>query len=295
MAFRRCRAIAWATALEVFCEPLVLLTLVVSAALAALAPALHYHQFGDATRMARDAGISSMLVGGSIVAFFAPLKTVRRELETGTAQMALSRAVSRTEFFLSKVLGCMLAHMAFSATVAMVSLTVVRGAVIGAGIAETSGQLARIWGPSLAFALSVGVLPLVFAAALNRFWNFRFVPTACMLALLLSAAGAIYRFDALLAARLVPALVLAAAPSAVLLAVSAALAVRFKGNAVSSMCAVFCAVMLPALGNYCLSDALSDGGAIGAGYFLFAVLALAPAVAAALAAGVWLINGRDVA
>lgn len=295
MAFGRCRAIAWATALEVFCEPLVLLTLVVSAVLAALFPALHYHQFGDATRMARDAGISSMLVGGAVVAFFAPMKTIRRELETGTAQMALSRAVSRAEFFLSKVLGCAIAHVVFSATVALVSLSVVRGAVIGAEVSEASGQLARIWGPSLALALSAGILPLLVAAALNRFMDFRFTPTACLVALPLAAAGALYRLDVSLAARLLPALALSAAPTLLLLAVSAALAVRFRGNVAASLAAVLFAPMLAALGNYCLSDALSDGGSLGAAYPLLALLALVPGIAAALVAGVWLVNGRDVA
>ena len=54
---RRWFAIAKATALEIFSEPLSLLLLLSALALVILAPALHYPQFGEPTRLARDAGL----------------------------------------------------------------------------------------------------------------------------------------------------------------------------------------------------------------------------------------------
>jgi hypothetical protein len=51
---------------------------------------------------------------------------------------------------------------------------------------------------------------------------------------------------------------------------------------------------LPALGNYCLSDALSDGASLELRYFLAASVALLPGAAACLLAGIYFINGRDV-
>ena len=50
-------SVAKATALEILSEPLTLLVLLAALTMAVLAPAFHYHQFGEATRMARDAGL----------------------------------------------------------------------------------------------------------------------------------------------------------------------------------------------------------------------------------------------
>ena len=291
---RRGRAIVFATALEILGEPLVLLVLVASLAMATLAPAMHYHQFGEPSRMARDAGISALLLGGAVVAYAGTMRTFRRELESGTAQSALAHSVSRTAFFLWKTLGCAVAYLVFAAVVSLVSLTVVRGAEIGGAIAEETGSVARLWGPSFAFAVAAIVLPMGTAAALNRFCRLRFALTANVLSLCVAAAGATYRFDVSLAARLLPVFALAAAPSMVLLAASAAFALRFKSNMASSLAAVAVAVLTPVLGNYCLSDALADGGSVPWTYFAAALLAIAPSVALPLVAGVHFINGLDV-
>ena len=291
---RRGRAIVFATALEILGEPLVLLVLVASLAVATLAPAMHYHQFGEPSRMARDAGISALVLGGAVVACAGTARTFRREIESGTAQAALAHSVSRTAFFLWKSMGCFVAYAVFSATVSLVSLTVVRGAEIGGAIALETGVMARLWGPSLALAVATFVIPMLVAAALNRFCRFRFVITANLLSLALAAAGSLYSFDARLACRLLTALALSAAPSLVLLSASAAFAVRFRLNAVSLAVSLVAATVLPALGNYCLSDALVDGGAVPGQYFMAAILSIVPAVAALLMAGVHFINGRDV-
>ena len=291
---RRGRAIVFATALELLCEPLFLLVLLAALVLSSLAPAMHYHQFGEASRMARDAGLSAILVGGAVIALAGPVRTLRREFETGTAQVALAHSVSRTSFFLCKFLGCALAYAAFVATVALASLTVVNGAEIGGRLASVRGDIARLWGPSLSCALAAVVLPLVVGAVLNRFARFRFTLTANLLALAVAFAGIFYRFDSALAVRLLPPLALSAAPALALLAASAAFAVRFKGNVALSLSAIVAALVLPVLGNYSLSDALAYGGTVPVVYVVAAFAATLPAVAALLILGVHFINGRDV-
>lgn len=291
---RRGRAIVFATALELLCEPLFLLVLLAALVLSSLAPAMHYHQFGEASRMARDAGLSAILVGGAVIALAGPVRTLRREFETGTAQVALAHSVSRTSFFLCKFLGCALAYAAFVATVAFASLTVVNGAEIGGRLASVRGDIARLWGPSLSCALAAVVLPLVVGAVLNRFARFRFTLTANLLALAVAFAGIFYRFDSALAVRLLPPLALSAAPALALLAASAAFAVRFKGNVALSLSAIVAALVLPVLGNYSLSDALAYGGTVPVVYVVAAFAAILPAVAALLILGVHFINGRDV-
>jgi len=245
--------------------------------------------------MARDAGFSALLLGGLIYAAFGAHKTFRREVESGTMETALAHSVSRTAFFLAKCVGCMAAYFAFVLTVGAVSLTVVNGAEIGGAVASAHCDIARMWGPSLAFALSSVVVSVILAAALNRFARFRFTLTANLSALVLALAGLAYRFDPALAARILPASLLFALPPLALLAASAAFAVRFRSNVAASLTALAAALLVPLLGNYCLSDALAKGGSVPVSYFWLALAAIVPTVAAFLALGVNFINGKDAA
>ena len=93
-----------ATAIEILSSPLTLLLLLAALTLAVLAPAFHYHQFGEATRMARDAGFSAIFTCGTAVAVFCTIQAFRSEIESGTLQMALSHPISRASFFISKML-----------------------------------------------------------------------------------------------------------------------------------------------------------------------------------------------
>lgn len=290
----RLRALVKATVLEILGEPFVLLLTLSALTLAVLAPAFHYHQFGEASRMARDAGISALLLGGGVLAVFAPVRTFRREIESGTMLSALALPVSRTLFFCAKFFGLMVAYLAFVLTVGGVSLTVVNGAEIGGAIAAARGEVARLWGPSLACAVAVLVVPIVLAAGLNRFARFRFTLSANVFALVLAVSGTAYRFNAALAERVAPVILLSATPALVLFAASAAFSVRFRANAAAALTALAAAAFLPALGNYCLSDALANGGSVGLPYFVWAGVAIVPAVAALLLLGVGLFNGRDI-
>ena len=292
---RRWLAIARATALEILSDPLSLLLLVAALTLTALAPAFHYHQFGEATRMARDAGLSALFTCGLLVAVFGTIRSFRREIETGTLQMALAHPVSRTVFFLAKVVGITGACAVFSAIVFLTALTIVNGAAIGGEIAAKSGDIAKIWGPSLALGLGTILLPLVIAAALNRFAQFRFVLTFFAFAVVLALAGAAYRLDLGLAGRLASVVALVFVFILAFLSLSAAAAVRFRANGAAAAAGLLFVLALPVIGNYYLPDALANGGSVSPVDFVFAVLAAVPAIAAFLLAGIGLINGKDVA
>ena len=99
---RRHLAIVRTTALEVCSEPLAFLLTLTALGCAAILPSLHFHQFGDPSRMARDAGLSALLIVGLFYATFCTVKAYRREIESGTLQMALAASVSRAGFFLAK-------------------------------------------------------------------------------------------------------------------------------------------------------------------------------------------------
>lgn len=291
---RRWLAIVRATALEVVSEPLSLLLTLSAMATAVVAPAMHYHQFGEATRMARDAGLSALLVFGAMYAVFCTVKAFRREIESGTMQMALAHSVSRRAFFLSKLGGAFLAYLLFALTVGCVAATTVNGARIGGEIARQTGDVATMYGPSLAFGVGAMVLPPVAAAALNRFAHWRFVPAASAIAAALAAAGVLFRFDARTAIGFIPVAAMLVMPAAVFMAAAAAFAVRWRDNAATSLAGLLFAVSLPALGNYYLSDALSKGGSLPWGHVALAALLTAPLVAAFAVAGVGFLEAADV-
>lgn len=284
-----------ATALEVLSEPLTLLVLLAALALAVLAPTFHYHQFGDPTRMARDAGLSSLFLGGGVLAVFGTIRTLRREIESGTMEMALAHPISRTSFLLAKAAGAFVAYLAFALTVLGTSMVMFEGAAVGGIIASQTGDIARIARFELVAATLVVVAPLVVGAVLNRFFRFRFVLSSVTLALVLSIAAAVTasvgsRGDVL---RLVPAGILLILPSAVFLAAAAAFAVRLKANAAAAATGLVFALALPAVGNYYLSDALSGGGVLPWSYVAAAAAAALPAVVAFLLLGTGFAEARD--
>ena len=285
-----------ATALEILSEPLSLLVLLAALVLTVLAPAFHYHQFGEATRMARDAGLSSVFTGGLVIAVFGTIRAFRREVESGTMAMALAHPVSRTEFFLAKTLGAGVACVVFASVVFLTALVIVDGAAIGGAIAAKSGDIARLYGPNLAEGVGVIVLPLVVGAALNRFGGMRFVLSAFAIALLLSVAFAALSLvrGAAGLLRLLPVAALIVLFTSVPLAAAAAFAVRFKANAAASSAGLVLLLLLPAVGNYYRADALSRGGFVPWPYVGCAALAVLPAILLFLFLGIHFINGRDV-
>ena len=293
---RRFRSIAHATALEILSEPLSLLVLLAALVLTVLAPAFHYHQFGEATRMARDAGLSSLFTCGAVIAIFGTIRSFRREIESGTMSMALAHPVSRTGFFLAKTLGSLAAYLVFASIVFLTALVIVDGAAIGGAIARQSGDVARLYGPNLAEGVGVIVLPLVVAAALNRFGRMRFVLSSFALAFVLALAFAALSIvhDATWALLLLPVALLIVIFSAILLSASAAFAVRLRANAATSAAGVVLLLALPAVGNYYMSDALSNGGAVPWAYVGLAALVALPAVLLFLFLGSHFINGRDI-
>lgn len=312
---RRCWAIVRATALEATSEPLALLLTLGAAALVLLATVFSFHQFGEPTRFARDAGLSALLVFGAAYAFFCTIKVFRREIESGTAQMALSHPVSRTGFFVSKIVGVAAAYLLFFLTVGGVAEIAIVGMEVGRMVAAVRSDLAMLWTPALLTASGVAVGSLVLAAALNAFAHARFTTTATLLlafltpiaAYALAQAGGSYcaslskgnliylmasGFDS--AFRFLPAAVAVALPAPVFIAAAAAFSVRFRDNVASAVCVALFIVALPALGNYYMSESLANGGTVSWGRVALVGAATLPFLAAFALLGLHLFKDRDV-
>lgn len=277
--------------LEIACDPLALLIALSALALSTFAGALHYHQFGEPSRMAREAGLSAILVPGLAFCIFSTVRTLRREIESGTVQMALAHSLSRGAFLAAKLVGVAAACLVFFATVWANSLVAVRGAELGAAAAH--GDIARVWGPSLAWGVAPLVAAPVLAALLNRFAGMRFVRSATLIALAVSLAGVFYRPDPSLALRQLGVALPLLPPALFFVALSGAAAVRLSGNAAASLAFVVAALALPVFGSHYLSDALEKGGAVPWGYVAATFAAALPLTAAALLAGVELFKERD--
>ena len=281
-------SIARATAIEILSEPLTLLVALASLALAVFAPTFHYHQFGEVTRMARDSGLSAAFTGGLVLSVFGTIRSFRREIESGTLEMALSRPVTRGGFFVAKTIGAALAYAVFAATLLGTTLVVVEGAAVGGEISARTGDIARVWGPCVAVGVAIILLPLAAGAALNRFFRFRFVLTSMSIAVSLSAvsgAVALFRDPGVLLPYLAVFAPLAAL-ALVFIVFSAACAVRFSPNAAAACAGLLFAATLPFVGNYYLSDALSRGGSPDFVSTAGAVAAAIPAIAAFTILGV---------
>ena len=289
---RRFWAIAKATAEELLDDPLSLLVLLSSASLCIVAPTLHYHQFGEVTRMARDAGFSSLFLGGIVYALFGCVRSVRRELESRTAELALSHAVGRGAFLCAKFAGVMLSYALFAATTLSLTLVMVRGAAIGG--AAASGDVPKMHGVSVALASAAVVVSPAIAAALNRFRRSRFVLSANLSMLALSVAASFYSFDLSLASRYLPVVFCASLPAVFVSSAALAAAVRLKANAAASVGAVCAALFIPFTGSFYIPEALAKGGSLGWGYAFLALAALLPWIAAALVAGTALMRDMEV-
>ena len=275
-------AIIKVTALEILSEPVALLLLLSALVLAIMAPAFHYHQFGEATRMSLDAGFSALFVAGSVFAVSMSIKSFRKEIESGTLDMVLSHSVSRSGFFLAKFAGVLLSFLVFAFIVFSVTTTVVNGASIGAMIAEDKCDIARLWGPSFACAMASIVLPMTIGGLLNWKLYFRFVPTVFMLTLPIALAGMVYRFDSALFLRLLPVGIAIACFDIVFLAAGAAFASRFKTNVAIACTTLTVVAFLPFVGNHILTDVLSKNGSVDLKLLFFSLLLSLAAIVAFL-------------
>lgn len=312
----RIRAVIKATTLEVVSEPLFLLLTVSAVAVLTFASFLHIHQFGEPSSMPRDIGLSTVLIFGVLFAVFSSIRVFRREIESGTLQMALSRPISREVFFLSKVAGAFLACLVFFTIVFASTVTTVIGAEVGkvhtAKMMETCGaheevMTETIWFVSLAVNVAVLTVPFLFGAILNRFLRFRFATTAFMVALFISVSGCCYNlflaeaeFGGLIAGltshavRILPVGLLLLAPIAIFLSLSAALSVKFKDNAVASFAGCAFLLFVPALGNYYQTQAVAKGGELPWTYVVWALFAALPFIVAFLLLGMFLMRNKDV-
>ncbi len=309
---RRFWALAHSAALEALAEPLSAVVFLAALLTIHWAPVFHYHQFGEAGRLARECGFSALLVFGLVFATAAAMRAIGGEIASGTAAAALARPVPRPLFFCAKLAGVAGAFLLFGVAVAaatvLATFSSAEGARLMVACAEEGVEPSRIWQPGLRLGTGLTLIAFAFAAAANRFWNARFCVTACVgmaLAQPLALASAL-PFRAAGAAALpwaiAPALGVLAAGCLVFIALAGALAVRLKPAPTTALvaAAVFAAFVwpltgaLPALDRFWLVDALAGGGALAARDVVRPLGAAACLIAFWLVAGAALLQEREL-
>ena len=177
---RRFLALARSAALEALAEPLSAVLFLVSLLTVHLVPVFHCHQFGAPERLPIECGFSALLVWGLVFATSAAVRSVGREIESGTAAVALARPVSRPLFFCAKCCGVFGAFFLFSVALASSTLLAAFSARVGALAAVEEGA-SRTWGPGVAVGIGTPIASFVLAALANRFFRMRFCVAACIL------------------------------------------------------------------------------------------------------------------
>ncbi|MFO7935991.1 MAG: hypothetical protein R6V06_00035 [Kiritimatiellia bacterium] len=98
-------AISLTTARESIQEPAVFLIMLCGMVITLLVPVFQFNRFSEEGRLARDSGLSTMLVFGLVLAAGTAGRAVAGEIESGTAAAIIGKPVSRVTFLSAKTLG----------------------------------------------------------------------------------------------------------------------------------------------------------------------------------------------
>ncbi|MDX9867707.1 MAG: hypothetical protein RBT78_07250 [Kiritimatiellia bacterium] len=282
---RQLAALAGTTVIESIQQPAALLMLLTAVGTTLLVPVFQFHRFGEDGRLARDSGLSCMLVFGMALAVSSAGHAVAGDLARGTAAAALGKPVARPLFLLAKWAGVLgVVTLFWCAQLAATLLAerasahfLIRGDTAGyasdpitlllalAGLAAAlftaaarHAVLRRRFGVSafLGVPVSQGIVVLI-SGFYNRFGQLYpvFGEAACE-----GCGGAhahepaqVWLYHAELNPRVIPAALLLLFALAVFAALAVALATRLPTGSVLAVCAM--ALLLGLAGDALFADA----------------------------------------
>lgn len=310
---RRFLALSRSAVLEALAEPLSAILFLAALLTVHLAPVFHYHQFGEAGRLARECGFSALLVFGLVFATAAAVRAVGGEIARSTAAAALARPVPRPLFFCAKVAGVVAAFAMFLMATAAATVLATYSSEVGARMAdagETMGM--RIWQPGLVMGVLFTMCGFIGAALLNRFARARFCVSACILIAAVQPAALLAalpfgRAGAMSTAldmpwTIVPALVVLACGCSVFIVFAGALSVRLRPAPVAALVAGSVLLsfiwpvraLMPEIDRFWMVDRLAGGGAMPWGEAGSAIGAAVCLAAFWLVAGSMLLQRREL-
>ena len=166
------RAIAGTTVIEAIQQPIAFLIQLTAVLMTLLVPVFEFHRFSEDGRLARDSGLSCMLVFGLVLAAGTAGRSVADEITRGTAAAALGKPVSRVTFVLSKWLGVCGVMAVFWCGLLAATLIAERSSAHFVVQENFAGYATDTL--TLVLALSGVAAALGVAAARHYFWRRRF-------------------------------------------------------------------------------------------------------------------------
>ena len=165
-------AIALATVVESIQQPVAFLILLSAVTMTLLVPIFQFHRFSEDGRLARDSGLSCMLVFGLVLAAGTAGRSVADEIARGTAAAALGKPVRRATFLLAKWLGVFAVLALFWLGMLSATLLSERGSAHYIVQENFAGHATDVI--SLVLGFSGLAVALLTAAARHFFWRRRF-------------------------------------------------------------------------------------------------------------------------
>jgi hypothetical protein len=166
---RQVSAIARVTLVEAIQQPVAFLILLSAVVMTLLVPVFEFHRFGEDGRLARDSGLSCMLVFGLVLAAGTAGRSVAGEIARGTAAAALGKPVGRLTFLLAKALGVAAVAALFWVGVLAATLVSERGSAHFVTREDFSGYAVDV----VSLALGVVGAGVALLAAAVRHYAFR--------------------------------------------------------------------------------------------------------------------------
>ena len=177
-------AIARNTLFESIRQPVLLVVLVVATLFVVLSNPFSAYTLQDDQRMFVDIGLSTIFIGGAILAAFIASNVLTREIDNRTVLTVVSKPVSRPVFVIGKYVGVVAAQ-----TLVMVFLALVFMIVEIHGVRQNASDLWHV--PALLLGFGALVLGVGAGVWCNYFYGFVFSSTFIVLTtpLLLIAYG----------------------------------------------------------------------------------------------------------
>jgi ABC-type transport system involved in multi-copper enzyme maturation permease subunit len=306
--------------MELVRQPIFLLLMTTSAGFCVFIAAVPYFGFGEDPKLVKDMSLALMLLSGLFGAVLCASSSVAQEIRLGTALTVLSKPVGRWTFLTAKYVG-------LSASLALMTYANIVAALLAGRMAfdaygDTDVKSLLIYGGAGALAYAV-------AGFFNFFLRRGFVSDAVFTFILFTtlsvlgihlfihderAFGEVASVDW----RMVPAAVLILFALLILAAVALACSTRLDTVPTLAVCsALFIAglmgdylfkaaadagsvwaktayAIIPNWQQFWLADALEDKKSIPWSYVAKASVYMFSCIAAALAAGVWLFEDREL-
>ncbi len=165
-------AIAATTLIEAIQQPVAFLILLSAVLMTLLVPVFQFHRFCEDGRLARDSGLSCMLVFGLVLAAGTAGRSVAEEISRGTAAAVIGKPVSRVTFVLAKWLGVFAVVVVFWCCVLASALVAERSSAHFLTLEDFTGYATDPVTLTLSF---VGVTVALLVAAVRHYvWRRRF-------------------------------------------------------------------------------------------------------------------------